>query len=73
MMADGSLIDREITNLYVRLGDRESYTICILDDEKSLNLLGAVTLEELGLTVDPVNQVLVPLPYIPALTLVPSN
>jgi len=59
VMADGREITKEMGTIVVRINGREHPTPCIFGDRGSLPLLGAVTLEELGYGVDPVNQRLV--------------
>jgi clan AA aspartic protease len=59
IMADGREIQKEMGTIVVRINGREHPTPCIFGDRGSLPLLGAVTLEELGYGVDPVNQRLV--------------
>jgi len=59
VMADGSEITKEMGTVVVRINGREHPTPCIFGDRGSLPLLGAVTLEELGYGVDPVNQRLI--------------
>jgi hypothetical protein len=44
----------------VRVEGETALTPCIFGDKNTEALLGAVTLEELGLGVDPINQRLVP-------------
>ena len=44
----------------VRLDGRVLPTVCVMADDGQPALLGAVTLETFGLTVDPVNRRLVP-------------
>lgn len=61
-LADGTIIERDVTQIVVRLEDQPLFTICIYGDEGSMPLLGAVTLEEFGLGVDPVNKRLIPVP-----------
>ncbi|PIU57729.1 MAG: hypothetical protein COS88_00300 [Chloroflexi bacterium CG07_land_8_20_14_0_80_51_10] len=61
-LADGTTIERDVTQIVVRLGEQALFTICILGDDGSIPLLGAVTLEEFGLGVDPVNKRLIPIP-----------
>lgn len=59
-MADGSIIERDAAVLPVRLDGQVLPTIVIFGDPGSEALLGAVTLEEFSLGVDPVEQRLVP-------------
>ena len=58
--ADGRIIERDCAQVPVRINGESLMTICIFGDEGTEPLLGAVTLEEFGLGVDPVNQRLVP-------------
>jgi predicted aspartyl protease len=59
-MADDSVIERDAAVLPVRLDGQMLPTIVIFGDPGSEALLGAVTLEEFSLGVDPVEQRLVP-------------
>lgn len=61
-LADGTSIERDVTQIVVRLEGTSLFTICIFGDDGSMPLLGAVTLEEFGLSVDPVNKRLIPVP-----------
>jgi len=61
-LADGTTIERDVTQIVVRLVGRPLFTICIFGDDGSMPLLGVVTLEEFGLSVDPVNKRLTPVP-----------
>ena len=69
VMADGTRIHRDITEIAVRLNGRVRHTISVFGDDASIPLLGAYTLEGFGLAVDPVNKRLVQLEAFPALTL----
>ncbi|MBI2832720.1 MAG: clan AA aspartic protease [Chloroflexi bacterium] len=60
VLADGRRIECEISQVRVRIDGRERYTICIFGDAGATPLLGAVTLEEFGLSVDPVKKQPVP-------------
>jgi predicted aspartyl protease len=59
-MADGSIIERDAAVLPVRLDGQMLPTVVIFGDPGSDALLGAVTLEEFSLGVDPIEQRLVP-------------
>ncbi|MDZ7262614.1 MAG: clan AA aspartic protease [candidate division KSB1 bacterium] len=61
-LADGRIIERDASLINIHIKGEELPTICIFDDTGSKPLLGAVTLEESGLGVDPVNKTLVPVP-----------
>jgi predicted aspartyl protease len=62
LLATGSTVVRDIGRTWVRIDGRAEMTIVVFADEGALPLLGAVTLEEFGLGVDPVAQKLVPVP-----------
>jgi len=62
ILADGRMVEREIAIVVVRLDGRTRPTVCVIDDVAPNALLGAVTLEEFGLAVDPVNRRLIPAP-----------
>ena len=62
LMADGMTVERGITQISVRLNGEELYTICAFVAEGSPILLGMITLEAFGLSVDTVNERLVRLP-----------
>ena len=68
MLADGTLIDRDVTEIVLRIDGQQVHTICVFGDEGTSSLLGAVALEQLALAVDPVNKRLVPMAQIPALS-----
>jgi len=58
--ANGTEIERDCTQASVKVDGSQLITVCVFGDEGSEPLLGAVTLEEMGLGVDPLNQRLVP-------------
>jgi hypothetical protein len=60
MRENGRVVERELAQVPVRIGDEVRTTICVFADEGSLALLGAVTMEELLLMPDSVHQKLVP-------------
>ena len=59
-LADGSLIERGFGRVWVRLDGGEEVSPVIFGDNDDAPLLGAVTLENLGLGIDLVNQRIVP-------------
>lgn len=61
-IADGSVVDYEVGQGLVRLAGRSRFTVLVFGDEGQEPLLGAVTLEEFGLSVDPLHRRLVPVP-----------
>jgi predicted aspartyl protease len=59
VLADGRRVERDVASCLVRLNGRVRSTVCVIDDGAPETRLGAVTLEEFGLAVDPVNRRLV--------------
>ena len=59
-LANGSEIERDCAQANVKVDGSQLITVCVFGDDGSEPLLGAVTLEEMGLGVDPLNQRLVP-------------
>lgn len=59
VLADGRRVERDLGRAWIRIGDLAEYSLVAFGGDA---LLGAVTLEELGLGVDPVAQRLVPVP-----------
>lgn len=60
VMADGRRVDSDLGRTWIRInGDREM-TIVIFAEEDTQPLLGATTLQEFGLGIDPVDHRLVP-------------
>lgn len=62
LLANGESVSREIGQARVRLDGHELVTVVVFGDEAAMPLLGAVTLEEMGLGVDPLAQKLVDVP-----------
>ena len=60
-LADGTRIERQISECHVTLPQGESHTPVILGEEGDEPLLGAVTLEILGLVLNPFNRTLQPM------------
>lgn len=58
---DGPVLEVGMAWVIVRVEGGSAYTLCVFGEPGMDALLGAVTLEELGLGVDPVNQRLVPI------------
>jgi aspartyl protease family protein len=59
LLADGSEMTKEVGEARVRVEGREQNTVVVFADNGATSLLGAVTLEELGLAVDPVGRQLI--------------
>jgi len=62
LLADGTVIRRDVAQVLARINGQSLYTLCVFGDEGTLPLLGAVTLEEFGLGVDPLNKRLISVP-----------
>jgi predicted aspartyl protease len=60
-LADGTQIERRISECHLNLSLGEGYTPVILGEEGDEPLLGAVTLEILGLVLNPFNRTLQPM------------
>lgn len=60
-LADGTIIERAISEAYVILPQGEAHTPVILGEEGDEALLGVVTLEILGLVFNPFNRTLHPM------------
>jgi len=63
-LADGSVIRRDKGIAFFRYGDRAGGADVIFGEEADSQLLGAFTLEALGLALDPLRRELTPLPMI---------
>lgn len=59
-LADGRVIECDIGEIPVRIGDDVLTTVCVFGDDGGRVLLGAVTLEQFLLAPDPVRKRLVP-------------
>lgn len=60
-LADGSCIERQISECQIALPQGEGHTPVILGEPGDEALLGAVTLEILGLVLNPFNRTLQPM------------
>ena len=60
-LADGSSIERGISECYIVLPQGEGHSPVILGEEGDQALLGAVTLENLGLVLNPFSRTLHPM------------
>jgi clan AA aspartic protease len=60
-LADGTQIERNISECHINLPQGEGHTPVILGEEGDEPLLGAVTLEILGLVLNPFNRTLQPM------------
>jgi clan AA aspartic protease len=59
-LADGTPIERDMSECSIRLPQGETTTPVILGEERDEALLGVVTLEEIGLVLNPLNRELQP-------------
>ena len=60
-LADGTSIERGISECHISLPQGEGHSPVILGEEGDQALLGAVTLENLGLVLNPFNRTLHPM------------
>ena len=60
-LADGTQVEREISECHIALPVGEGHTPVILGQEGDEPLLGVVTLENLGLVLNPFNRTLQPM------------
>ena len=71
MLADGRILDNDIGDIHLRVGDKSVITLVIFAEPESEPLLGAYALEGLALAVDSLNERLVPRPWLPLFDLLP--
>lgn len=64
MLADGTEITRDIGDATFRIDDRRAASPVIFGEKDDAALLGTVSLESLGLILDPMKRVLRPLPLV---------
>jgi clan AA aspartic protease len=60
-LADGTAINRQVSEVYIKLPQGEAHTPVILGEGKDQALLGVVTLEILGLVFNPFDRTLQPM------------
>ncbi|MEK9137648.1 MAG: retroviral-like aspartic protease family protein [Bacteroidota bacterium] len=60
-LADGTTIERNVSECHISLAQGEGHTPVILGEGDDESLLGVVTLEILGLTLNPFNRTLQPM------------
>ena len=60
ILADGTRIERDISECYIELPQGETHTPVIMGKRGDEALLGVVTLEELGLVLNPFDRTLQP-------------
>jgi len=61
-IAIGKVVERDAGEISLSIKDETLTTLVIFGDEGSEPLLGAVSLEQFGLAIDPVNKTLLPVP-----------
>jgi hypothetical protein len=64
MFADGREITRPVGDAIFMFGDQRAASPVIFGEEDDAALLGSVSLESLGLVLDPMKRVLRPLPMV---------
>jgi predicted aspartyl protease len=60
-LADGTVVQRQVSECYLALAQGEGHTPVILGEPGDEGLLGVVTLEILGLVLNPFNRTLQPM------------
>jgi clan AA aspartic protease len=60
-LADGTIVERGISECIIKLAQGEGHSPVILGEKGDAPLLGAVTLEILGLVLNPFNRTLQPM------------
>ena len=60
-LADGTTIERQVSECYIELPQGDGHTPVVLGEPGDEPLLGAVTLENLGLVLNPLNRTLHPM------------
>ena len=60
-MANGSTIERDVGRVFVEFQERAEFTPAVFGESGDASLLGVLTLEELGLGVDPLRREIFPL------------
>lgn len=60
-LIDGSLIERDVGRVFVEFKDRAEFTPVLFGEKGDATLLGVLTLEELGLAVDPLRREIYPI------------
>jgi clan AA aspartic protease len=63
-LADGSQVERELGTAYFKLAGREGSSMVIFGEPSDATLLGVLTLESLGLMLDPLKRELRKLPLL---------
>lgn len=62
VLANGDRVTRDVGQTWVRVDGHEVMTVVVFGDDAAPALLGAVTLEEMGLGVDPLARRLIEVP-----------
>src|SRR5262249_12325790 len=66
VLADGTPIDRDVSECHIALPQGDAHTPVILGQEDDEALLGVVTLEILGFVLNPLNRTIHPARLLPA-------
>ena len=61
-LADGREIERDVGRAWLRIGQQSEITLVMFADAETEPLLGAISLQELGLAVDSPSERLIPSP-----------
>ena len=60
ILADGTVIERDVSECHVRLPHGDGHTPVVLGESEDVPLLGVITLEALGFILDPFNRTIRP-------------
>jgi predicted aspartyl protease len=60
-LADGTVIERQLSECHIHLPQGETHTPVILGEQGDTALLGVITLEEIGLVLNPLTRTLQPM------------
>jgi clan AA aspartic protease len=60
-LADGTIIERRVSECHIALSEGEGHTPVVLGEPGDDALLGTITLENLGLVLNPFNRTLQPM------------
>lgn len=60
-LADGTTIERKVSECHIAIGEEEGHSPVILGETGDEALLGVITLENLGLVLDPFKRTLQPM------------
>jgi len=60
-LADNSVVELDVGRTWVKINGRQEFTQVVFAEEGTEPLLGMITLEEMGLGIDPLGRTLIPM------------